>query len=219
MIIGFYVFISLFYLLMVLHLFFCFKEKEKLRRVTKPFLMLLFSISMIFYVPKYPLVYISSIFCMIGDILMLYKKNYLCFAFGAFAFAIHHTLNFIQVKSHLSYTLPWYFYFVMLILFGLMVLAGYLFTSHKKHGMLAYGFSFFHVSMLLMSILVICDKKYLYGSLMLSGYILCIVSDLILDYTTHKKDIKRRDFYIMLTYLAGEILLLSSISTMCFYSF
>lgn len=213
---GFYVFISLFYVLMVLHLYFCFVENEKARKASKPFLMLLFSLAMIVMVPKFPMVYISCLFCMIGDIFMLYKKKMLCFSLGAICFAIHHSLNFFQVKTFLSYEIKWYYYLSFTLLFIIMVISGYFMTGKKKYGMLAYGFAFFHVVMLVMSILVLIDGKVLYGSLMLTGYLSCIFSDLFLDYTTHKKDCKRRDFYIMLTYLAGECLLLSSISSMCF---
>lgn len=218
MMVGFYVLISLFYVLMVLHLYFCFVENEALRRVSKPFLMFLFSLAMIFFVPEYPLVYISCLFCMIGDIFMLYKKNILCFSLGAICFAIHHSLNFFQIKTFLSYEIRWYYYLALAFLFVLMVISGYFITGKKKYGMLAYGFAFFHVLMLIMSVLIIIDKKVLFGSLLLGGYLSCIFSDLFLDYTTHKKDVKRRDFYIMLTYLIGECLLLSSISSMCFLS-
>ena len=42
------------------------------------------------------------------------------------------------------------------------------------------------------------------GIFMAAGYLLFFVSDCTLIFTTYIKDIKRRDFPIMLTYLLGE---------------
>lgn len=212
--IGFYVFLGLYAILTMTHLVFCFLEMEKARAISKPFIMLLLAVSLIFLEPKMPIIYISCLFCMVGDIFMLFKHDFVCFSLGALMFAIHHTLNFIQSEKCLSYDLHWGFYVGFVGLFFLMLLVGYFLSKKKMHGLLAFGFAFFHIMMLIQSFLLIFDGKYLYGSFLLLGYLLCIASDLFLDYTTNRKDVKRRDFYIMLTYLLGELSILMSVSFM-----
>lgn len=210
--IGFIVSISCFALLSFLHLGFCFTEKEKERRITKPFLMLSLAVSMFFLAPEFPLIPLSVLFCMIGDIFMLFKHRMSLFSFGALMFAFSHSLNFVLVLRSLSYSFPWYGYLILALVFLLLVILGYFAYGKKKYGMVVYGFSFFHLLMLFSSLLLMLDGKVLWGALLLSGYLLCIFSDLFLDYTTHKKDVRRRDFYIMLSYLAGEILIFFSIA-------
>jgi hypothetical protein len=43
------------------------------------------------------------------------------------------------------------------------------------------------------------------------GLVLFIISDTFLTYTMFIKDVKRRDFYIMFTYLAAQVLFLVGI--------
>ena len=43
------------------------------------------------------------------------------------------------------------------------------------------------------------------------GYILFMFSDSFLLYTSYVKDVKRRDFYIMLTYLLGQLFIVISL--------
>lgn len=210
--IGFIVSISCFALLSFLHLVFCFMEKEKERRITKPFLMLTLAFSMFFLAPEFPLLPLSVLFCMVGDIFMLFKHRMSLFSLGALMFALSHSLNFVLVLRSLSYSFPWYGYLILALVFFLLVILGYFVYGKKKYGMVVFGFSFFHLSMLFSSLLLMLDGKVLYGALLLSGYLLCIFSDLFLDYTTHKKDVRRRDFYIMLSYLSGEILIFFSIA-------
>lgn len=212
--IGFYVFLGLYAVLVVSHLIFCFLEMEKARAISKPFIMLLLAISFMFLEPKMPIIYISCLFCMFGDIFMLFKHDFTCFSLGALMFAVHHTLNFIQTKKCLSYDFHHFVYIGFALLFVLMLLCGYFVSKKKLHGLLAFGFAFFHIVMLIQSLLLLFDGKYLYGSFLLLGYLLCIASDLFLDYTTNRKDVRRRDFYIMLTYLLGELSILMSISFM-----
>lgn len=211
---GFYLTLALFLLLSAVHLAFCFLEMEKARRITKPFLMPVLSLCLFFYAPNYPLVFLSCFLCMIGDIFMLFKHQMPSFFMGAVVFACSHLLNFIQVTRCYSFSLPWYVYLVFSLLFLLMAVLGYFITGRRKYGILQYGFAFFHVLMLVAGFILLVDGKTLYAFLLLLGYALCIFSDLFLDYTTHRKDIPRRDFYIMATYLLGETLIFFSLASL-----
>ena len=48
--------------------------------------------------------------------------------------------------------------------------------------------------------------------LALAGALMFLASDTILGFTMFKKDIKRRDFYIMATYLAAQVLIFCGIA-------
>ena len=211
---GFYITLALFLFLVLLHLTFCFFEMEKARMISKPFLMSVLSVCLFFCFPAYPLVSLSCFLCMIGDIFMLFKHRMPSFFMGAVVFACSHLLNFVQVTRCLFSPLPWYLYLSFSLLFLLMLFSGYFLTGKTRYGMLQYGFAFFHVLMLFSSVFLFMEGKNLYAVGILLGYLFCIFSDLFLDYTTHKKDIRRRDFYIMATYLLGEVLIFFTIGSL-----
>ena len=60
---------------------------------------------------------------------------------------------------------------------------------------------------LVLAILVAIDQKNGYSNLLLIGNGLFLISDIILSISMFFKDFKRRDFYIMGTYLAAQTLM------------
>ena len=67
-----------------------------------------------------------------------------------------------------------------------------------------YCFSTCHILNIGFSFMLMMDHKIYSGLMILVGYLLCATSDVLLEKVTFKNDMKRRDFYIMGTYLPGQ---------------
>ncbi len=205
------IFLILFGVVSLVHLFFCYKENEKLRAITKPFCLLMLIIAAIILVPSKPLIYVGAILGLIGDIFMLFKHNKICFAFGTFVFLGGHFLYIAQAILSLSYQINYIAYIVVPI--ALVALAFLIYPLTKKMcGILALPGNFYMMILLTglaFGIMLAVDNtaKPLPGILMAIGYASFFISDTILSITTFAKDVKRRDFYIMLSYLLGEFLI------------
>ena len=134
------------------------------------------------------------------------NKDFKFFVTGGAFFAASHVLNIISQGSTLSYDLPMYVYF---FLFGgslVVALIAYFITKMKDNSLLKFCFSMMHILNIGFTFLLMMDHKIGSGLMILFGYLLCVTSDIILEKTTFKQDIKRRDFPIMLTYLSGQTL-------------
>lgn len=198
------VFTSLFGLLSLIHLYFCFTEKEKLRIWTKPFLLILLGAALSFYVPSHPLIPIACFFSAIGDVFLIWNKKRVFFALGALFFGLNHILNMITQCQALLENRTVILYVGIMASVILVALVGFLFYSFDWMGIVLCGFSSLHLTNVILSILSLAMGYLLPGILVLIGYLFCISSDLILSRATFKKDFPRRDFYIMLTYLLGQ---------------
>ena len=199
----------------IMHLVFCFIENEKLRKITKPICLLLLGIAAAVAAPKYPLIYIGAFLGAIGDVLLINKSKLTFFLAGTAVFICGHGCYFAQIMMHLStyggFVFPWWAY---LIVFGtLLVLTFALYPFDKKLAGIATLAGNFYMPFLVVLIasgvfLAIkmnqAGNNPLAGILISIGYLMFITSDATLIYTTFVKDIKRRDFPIMITYLLGE---------------
>lgn len=204
--IGFYVFLSLFLLMICIHLYFCFKMIPKYRKITKPFCMLFLGTAFAFWVPQYPLIWISCYLSMLGDLLLIQNKVPKYFVVGAMVFAAAHTLNFTNQIILLSYSISWLVYVGIAVGILLIGFLGYCFRGKENAQMAAVGASYacFHILNIIFAILLMIDGKPTFEVWILAGYIVYVISDFIVNYVTNIKDINRRDFYIMLTYLLGQ---------------
>lgn len=207
---GFWIFISLFAVVSAVHLVFCFLMKPFWRKLTKPFCLIMLGAAMAFLAPDKPLVYISCWISAVGDVLLINNKTPKYFITGAAVFAVAHTLNAINLTSLLSYNFPGYAWAIM----GAVVLiaASVGFCTHGKQNVaiatVSPAYACFHFANIALALMVIIDGKYSrYAAIVLVGYLVYVVSDLIVNYVTNKRDINRRDLYIMLTYLAGQTLI------------
>lgn len=214
MIIGFYICISLFAVLSIFHLYFCFIENEPLRAKTKPFLMLLLGLSALFYNINEYLIYVSCFLACLGDIFLLKNKKTIFFLIGGTSFLACHVLNLIYVCLRSSLTIPLYFYILIPIYFVIFSVISILFIKKLLGTQNALG-SIFYLSILSINlslgiIACIITKNYFYLFFSL-GYVLYLISDCTLAYVTFIKDIKRRDFPVMITYICAEFFIIISL--------
>lgn len=210
------VFLILFGFVSLVHLYFCYKENEKLRHITKPFCLFFLALAAIFYAPREPLIYIGALLGMGGDIFLLWKKDKLCFFLGMILFIGGHALYFAAISKGFEGALPWFTY--LIVVGGLLLIAVAAYPATKK---LTIGITSFigngYMGLLLVLLgfgiaLAITNEAYrISGILFACGYLSFFISDTILTLTTFVKDIKRRDLYIMFFYLLAEALIISSL--------
>lgn len=203
------VFLSLFGIISVIQIVFCFLELEKYRKITKPFCVLFLGIAAAFLLPNYPLIYVGAFLGVIGDIFLIKKEKFPLFATGAVFFTAGHACYFAQMVRLLPYAIPWYCYLILaIVLVGFTI--GFYPITKRTFGTKALCGNFYVTLlfvMLALSIAFTVSCKTPSGASIICGYICFIVSDGILIFTTFVKDIKRRDFYIMSTYLIAELLI------------
>lgn len=208
-----YVFLALFIVATVLELVFCFFVLEKARKITKPFCVFFLAIAAALTIPDQPLVWVAALFGVLGDVLLIFVKNDKLFAAGAVSFLVGHLLYFSQVFLMLDGNVEWWFYLLYILSVAViaLILAKPLGSMIKDKvlltGALVYG-AFLASGLIVMGVCVgYFPTSYMYLSLI--GYVFFIMSDLTLAYTRFKRDIPRRDFPIMLTYLLAEFLIVA----------
>lgn len=210
--IAFIVFIVLFSIVSIFNLVAGFYEKEKLRKLSKPFCLLFLGIAAALASPSSYLIYIGAFMGGIGDLLLIWKEKKTLLLSGLISFLIGHMcyiaegLVFLYKQGAL---IPIQFLYLALAYLAIWLLAIYpVYRATKKNIVFTIGGSFYAsilISVLATSILGTSLGYADYFGLMVGGAILFIVSDITLTYTIFTHDIKRRDFYIMLTYLLGQV--------------
>ena len=199
----------------LLHLFFCFTENEKLRKITKPFCLIILGIAAIFAASTHPLIYIGAFLGAIGDYFLINKTNIRWFLIGTGFFILGHGCYYAQALIYLheicAIVVPYWVYIIVFVTLIVATFALYPVTkSLAGKATLAGNFYMPFLLVLLATgifFAIFLDQKGLSplpGIFMAAGYLLFFVSDCTLIFTTYIKDIKRRDFPIMLTYLLGE---------------
>lgn len=205
-----WVFLGAFALTSVLQLIFCFIENETLRKITKPFCVLLLAIFACIAVPTKPLIYIGAFLGCLGDAFLIRNKQKPFFIIGSILFISGHICFLIELTFALSYTVEWYWYLIVVGFLFILMLALYPITR-KDFGKIALIGNVYIPTLLigaLLGVLLARDVPAIWpGILFTAGYIFYLISDTSLIVATFKKDYKRRDFYIMLTYLIGEFLI------------
>jgi hypothetical protein len=215
----FYTFIALALFAMLNNLIAGFLEKELWRKISKPFCLLFLGVAVAIAVPQYPMVYLAAFAGFLGDIVLIWKDNKLCVGAGVVCFWIGHGLYIASILKILydanafSTSLAWLYMLLFVVVFmGLMVYPMWRLTNHSKvFAPIGVFYSTILVSVGASAILgcALGFSQYLY--LIIIGDIFFILSDSFLTYTLFIKDVKRRDFYIMLTYLLGQLFILSGL--------
>ncbi|MFA5421912.1 MAG: lysoplasmalogenase family protein [Bacilli bacterium] len=214
---AFYIVIGAFGAAALIHLVFCVFEKEGPRKVSKPLTTLLLMSAILILVLTYPempfpkhLIWVAAIMCVFGDLFTLRVRSRPLFIIGSLFYAVAHILNFYVMTSMLSYVLPWWLYLAIAGACLLIGLALYP-ATRLLFGKIAYAINLYltlHLINFAFAILLLIDGKPIVSIMILIGYALYFVSDLFLTYSAYGKDIRRRDFYIMLFYYAGQILIM-----------
>lgn len=210
------VFAGVFLAVSLVNLGAAFLEQERLRKTTKPFCLFALALAALFYLPSEPLIYLGAFFGCAGDIIFLFKEKKICVAIGTVVFLLGHGCYILEVLFHLGFVfeanpLNW----LWLALYGVLLLAAVSYPMRKlTNGSRTFSWMGTFYSAVLISdgaaaILGCCYGFSNYLFLMVIGCALFIVSDVTLAFTIFIKDIKRRDFYIMLTYLLGQAFMVS----------
>lgn len=216
----FYAFLILFVIASIINLISGFLEKEKVRKISKPFCLFFLSLAVILAVPHYPMLYIAALAGFIGDIILIWKDNKVCVGLGVVSFWIGHGL-YIASMLQILYaggafaSSPFAWAWMILYVVLLMMASVYPMSLITDHSKIFTTFGIFYSTILVsvgVSAIMGCALGFAnYFYLVIIGDVFFIASDCILAYTIFIKDIKRRDFYIMLTYLLGQAFILSGL--------
>lgn len=214
---AFYILISAFGLLSLLHLIFCLLEKEGIRKVTKPFTTLLLMTAILILVLTYPempypkhAIWIAGLMCVIGDLFTIKVKSRPLFIVGSIFYTVGHILNLYVMVTMLSFILPWWIY-VSAVGASLIIAFALYPATRLLFGKIAYVINLYltlHLLNIALAILIIINGKPLISIMILIGYVIYFVSDFLLAYSAYGKDMRRRDFYIMLLFYASQILIM-----------
>jgi hypothetical protein len=206
---------------MLTNLVSAFREDETIRKISKPFCLLFLGIAVALALPSHPMVYLGAFMGFLGDIALIWKDDQRCVGLGVLCFWVGHGLyiaTILQILyqggafSGVEYPWLWMPLFVFLFM-GLMVYPMWRLTNHSKiFAPAGVFYSTILVSVGASAILgcFLGYSSYLY--LVVLGDLCFIFSDSFLAYTIFIKDVKRRDFYIMLSYLLGEAFILSGLT-------
>lgn len=203
----------------VLEVIFAYQENEKWRKRIKPFSMLLAGMMMAVLFPKEWFLYLACFFGMLGDVFFLYKEKKICVFLGMGTFFLNHLFYILEIGKCLLYAgkIDAVFVFsISLVSLALLVISFFGIKKVLRVDFSLAGLGSFYMTILVMdcimnmvAFLVLRDFFFIFGFL---GLILFIISDSILSYTMFIKDFRRRDFYIMSTYLMAQLLFLSSMT-------
>lgn len=209
------IYVSLFSILSLLELVFAFLEKERARKIVKPFLLLTLAIYSIILVADHIFLIIGIFFGMLGDICFIFKDKKKFIYLGLFTFMANHIFYLIDmivsfkdcfnsaivITLSIVYSL---FLFVCLFLVKKILNIEWAMTIIGSFYMvflfLDFGFQ-----------ILLTSQGYSYFVLGIIGGAFFIISDSLLSYTLFIKDIKRRDFYIMFTYILAQAFILSGL--------
>lgn len=206
---GFAVFISLYAIACILHLVFCFLEKEKFRMWSKCFCMGFLAIAMFFYAPDHPLIYTAVILGFFGDLLLLKKNNYFYLTIGAGSFAAMHGINMYIICSYLSYSVNWSVFVISLVGLITFIVYGKL-TKRKVHSVVrkgALGYFFLLLFATIIASLLLIDSPNLGSIMIFVGYLFFLTSDISLVTFNFIHHVKRKHFWVMTTYLIAQTLI------------
>ena len=220
----FYIFLGLFIVASTVHLVFCFIENEKSRRITKCFCMVFLCISVIFSsngAIKILLPF-SCFFALLGDFFMLWQHKKTQLVLSGISFNIEHVLNLTIICLALSYVVPYYVFIVLGLLIVAVTVFGMLKVKNKINA-IAFGYFAIHSVLLVFSVLLFIDSlqvtslyphktPWVFCLMVLVGYVLFIISDIILALSKFKFTLKRKHFIIMLPYLVAQSLIFIGLS-------
>lgn len=215
------VFAVLFAVASFLNIYFGFKENERPRKISKPFCLAFLSIALICLVPNAPLIYIGAFFGLLGDIVLIWKDDKRCVAAGVLSFMIGHLCYISQAfllaeRNGAIEANPLSWLWVLIYCLGIYALCFYpIYRLTKGDRVFTFGGTAYAAIVITDSVVAILGCALGEGdwlSLMLVGGIFFAISDSILSYTIFQKDLPKRDFYIMLTYLLGQAFIVSGLA-------
>ena len=169
-------------------------------------------IAAIFAFPDQPLIYVGAFLGMIGDILVLRTKTFvagtIAFLFGHLCY-LFEAMGFIIGFQNIE---VWQAIVILASFLVVFIPMMFICVTKTKHNQievvgqsLYFATQFVYIPVFIFALGI--ANSYMY--LCLVGAIFFIISDAILVYTHFLKKFKRYDFYIMLTYLIAEVLIVA----------
>ena len=211
--IAVYIFLGLFVIASILQLAFAFIENQKLRRKEKVLCMMMLGIASIFAFPNHPLIYIGAFLGMIGDWCVLRKKT---FNIGVVAFFLGHVSYIFECLFMIigETNIRWFSHAIFIKTYIVVALTMFAICrkyarNHTTLNNIAQSFYFAILAVYIPVFALATVKVGSFMFLLLIGSIVFIISDSILVITHFGHKFKRYDFYIMLTYLLAEFLIVS----------
>jgi uncharacterized membrane protein YhhN len=161
--------------------------------------------------PSSYLIYIGAFLGMVGDVFLIFKNKIKLVLMGLGFFLIGHICYIAQIIIFLASkgVFEWWSYCYMLLFFVLLVAITVLpirdFTKGSKDLTISGSlYASTLISVFAASIMGVILGYSRFFAITAIGAFFFIMSDAILSFTMFRRDIKRRDFYIMVTYLLGE---------------
>lgn len=206
-----------------LEIIFAFFEKNFLRKLFKPLCLMFLGVAVTIALPSHKFLYLAAYLGMAGDLFLISKRKKALFPLGTTSFLIGHVFYYIEINTALlpilGVGMKWWFhvvYWVLVIVFTFIFFKP-IKNAFKLKFFTGLGCSLYYMvlgfSVVMYTISTIATigagiTSYMW--LAVIGILFFIFSDIFLGYTTFVKDIKRKDFYIMLTYLIAESLIILS---------
>lgn len=201
---------ALFFGVSALHLAACYRRMPKIRTVTKTLLMpLLGALYCVSAKEISPLVVTALAFGWLGDVFLLFKGSKLGMLLGIASFALGHVFYIGAMLS--GYPSPHVLMLVPLVLCAVWLvfvykkLIPYAPKSLRKPGFL-YALLLSWTGLSALYLLLVTQKlPYLVAFI---GGLFFMLSDTILTGNQYRKELKHGNFYVMLTYILAQSLLI-----------
>ncbi|MEN6594726.1 MAG: lysoplasmalogenase [Clostridiaceae bacterium] len=200
-----------------IHIFACAsRDRLKLRRVSKCFLMPLLALSYAAFARVFsPLVLTAILFGFVGDVLLLARPRRWAFPAGMLAFATGHVFYIVSMLSELPNLPPWYV-FAAFALF--CAVAACLFVRYLWAGLPKKLRAPSIVYMMIIGFMACCALLFGFSGvsrlcwLAAVGGVLFVASDATLSIDAFKHPVKHRSVIVMGTYIAAQTLLVTALA-------
>lgn len=198
----------------IIHLICCFIEFEKGRHYSK--VLLMFCLLLVCVLNGINtgnlsvLMMIAIIFTMISDVFLLLENNRKMFACSVILNLISYLLYIIQMINKLPFKIELYFYIILLVflLCWCLILTPILKSYIKELSALMSIYSFTLLFGVVIGLITFLTNSSLNSVMLIGGFIMFIISDVILFVTFFYKQFKRYHFYLMIPYILGELLVI-----------
>ncbi len=209
-----YVFLGLYIVVSVIHLFHSWQDKAPLRAKTKGLLLVFLILYYIFAADDLSwFLLLALITSWIGDILLIFKGNG-WFTAGGISFLLSHIFFILTYSINISFAaVPFAVVIpVALVYFAIAFCIIRTLTPTTPKIMLPpmYLYLLANSTMNLFALMRLFSQKNIWGAVAFAGAVLFFISDctlFLVRYHKNKNLIFKRHFTVMLTYLLGELLI------------
>ena len=209
-----YLFLGLFFVMSVVHLYHSYINDRAKRAKTKPFLLIFL---ILYYVTATGnlniLLLLALITSWLGDVLLIPKGDK-WFVIGGISFWISHFFFVLSYAQHVDYSkVSWLIVIpavIVYVIIALSVIMAVKDNTPKPMLIPMYGYLLANSTMNAFALMRWMTLKNTGAMVAFIGAVLFFMSDCLLflvRYHKNKNHIWRRHFLVMLTYLAGELLI------------